>query len=200
MIDTVIFDIGNVLASFAWDDYIRRTLKDPVLIEKANDAIRGHGLWDEFDRGVMSKEEIVDGFVSYATDCEREIRLLCEHLGECMAHFDEAIPWVKSVKATGRRVFYLSNYSRDIMADKPDVLDFMPLMDGGVFSCNVHLLKPDRAIYACLCDKYGLEPSHCVFLDDMEYNVKAARDFGMSGIHVKKHEQARAELAALLAE
>ena len=198
MIDNVIFDIGNVLASFTWDNYLHQTLSDPEVIKKTNDAIRGHGLWDEFDRGVMSTEEIIEGFISYAPDCEKEIRMLCEHLGRSMGHCEYSIPWIKSIKETGRHVFYLSNYSRIILFDNPGVFDFMPLMEGGVLSCDVHLLKPDRAIYACLCDKYNLEPSRCVFLDDMEANVKAARDFGMSAIHVQSHEQASAELDALL--
>ena len=199
MIDTVIFDIGNVLAPFNWAGYIRRTLSDPATIETVNDAIRGHGLWEEFDRGVMKEEDIINGFISYAPDCEREIRLLCSHLGGSMDRADYAIPWLRSVKETGRRVMYLSNYSRFIMNDNPGVLDFLPMMNGGVFSCDVHLLKPDPAMYDCICKKYGLTPSRCAFLDDMEGNAKAARDFGMTGIHVKNHEQAKAELDAILA-
>ncbi|MBQ9566045.1 MAG: HAD family phosphatase [Synergistaceae bacterium] len=198
MIDTVIFDIGNVLAGFDWDGYIRRTLGDGPSLARVNDAIRNHGLWDEFDRGVMDTEEIVEGFIRFAPDCEKEIRLLCATLGDCMRRSDYAIPWLRSVKETGRRVLYLSNYSRIIMKNNPGVLDFMPLMDGGVFSCDVRLLKPDRAIYACLCERYSLSPSRCVFLDDLEANVQGARDFGFHGLRFQSYEQARAELERLL--
>ena len=200
MIDTVIFDIGNVLAAFDWDGYIRQALGGSPRLAEVNGAIRGHGLWDELDRGVMDTEEIVAGFVSYAPDCEREIRRLCSNLGACMRRSDHAIPWLRSVKGAGKRVLYLSNYSRVIMRGNPGALDFLPLMDGGVFSCDVRLIKPDPAIYACLCERYGLEPSRCAFIDDLEANVQAAKDAGFHALRFQSYGQAREDLEKLLAQ
>ena len=198
MIDTVIFDIGNVLAEFNWDRYIHGILNDEEIISRVNGAVWGSGLWEEFDRGVMDDGEIIGGFISHAQDVEREIRLACAHIGGCIIHQDHAIPWIRELKAAGYRVLYLSNYSRIIMRGNPGVLDFLPLMNGGVFSCDVHLLKPDPAIYARICAEYRLTPSSCVFIDDVEGNVQAARNFGMSAIQCKNYEQARGDLHALL--
>ncbi|MBR1671627.1 MAG: HAD family phosphatase [Fretibacterium sp.] len=198
MIDTVIFDIGNVLAEFNWDRYIHQILDDEGVIGRVNEAIWGHGLWEEFDRGVMDDEAIIAGFVSHAPEVEREIRLACARIGGCITRLDHAQPWLREVRATGRRVLYLSNYSRIIMKGNPGALDFLPLTHGGVFSCDVHLLKPDRAIYARICREYGLTPSSCVFIDDVEGNVQAARDFGLNVIQCRSYEQARADLSAML--
>ena len=84
------------------------------------------------------------------------------------------------------------------MNSRPDVLDFLPLMDGGVFSCYVGQVKPDPAIYRTISEKYGLTPEECVFLDDNKANIDAARDFGMNGIHFVSFEQADKELQELL--
>ena len=100
-----------------------------------------------------------------------------------MGKMDYAIPWISELKERGYRVLFLSNYSEFIMNSKPEVLDFLPLMDGGVFSCYVGLIKPDPAIYQKICDKYDLDPAECVFIDDNEENVKAARDFGLNALH-----------------
>ena len=80
----------------------------------------------------------------------------------------------------------------------PNVVDFLPLTDGGVFSYEVHLLKPDRAIYEEICKKYSLIPSECIFIDDRKENVEAARTFGMQAIHFKSYEDTDKELQEML--
>ena len=198
MIGTIVFDIGNVLIRFDWEGYIRRVLDDPDAIAEAEDAIWGHGLWVELDRGVMSDEEILEGFIAHAPSREREIRLLWDRIGECVHKLDYAIPWIQNLKDAGRRVLYLSNYSRRIRDANPGALDFLPLMDGGVFSCDVGLIKPDRAIYAKLCETCGLTPSECLFIDDVAENVKGALDYGFQAFRFQSCEQARARIEDLL--
>ena len=48
-------------------------------------------------------------------------------------------------------------------------------MDGWVVSAFERLMKPDPSNYLLLCDRYGLEPSSCLFVDDNEDNVIGAR-------------------------
>ncbi|MBQ4401784.1 MAG: HAD-IA family hydrolase, partial [Synergistaceae bacterium] len=108
--------------------------------------------------------------------------------------------WLKSLKSRGYRLLYLSNYSRYVMNCNPDVLDFLPLMDGGIFSCDVKLIKPDRRIYEALAEKYSLKPSECVFIDDLERNVKAGRDFGFQAIQFGTLSQTQRDLEKLLKE
>lgn len=98
------------------------------------------------------------------------------------------------MKNKGYNVYYLSNYSHFNMSTAPEVLDFIPYMDGGIYSCDVQLLKPDMAIYELLCKKYELVPSECVFIDDRKENVEAARAFGMQVIHFKSYETADKQL------
>ena len=43
------------------------------------------------------------------------------------------------------------------------------------------MIKPDRQIYAYLLERYGLLPQECLFLDDLEQNVEAARQAKMAG-------------------
>jgi 2-haloacid dehalogenase len=51
-----------------------------------------------------------------------------------------------------------------------------------VVSGQVGLLKPDRRIFALLCDRAGVMPSDCVFIDDSPKNVAGARAAGMDAI------------------
>ena len=60
------------------------------------------------------------------------------------------------------------------------------------------LVKPDPRIYRVFCERYGLAPEACVFIDDSEVNVASARRFGMQGIHFAGDTRAlRKELIAL---
>ena len=74
----------------------------------------------------------------------------------------------------------------------------MKLMDGGIMSYEVQLIKPDLVIYQTLMERYDLQPEECVFLDDTVRNVEAAQALGIAGIVVTSQEQAKKELETLL--
>ena len=43
--------------------------------------------------------------------------------------------------------------------------------------------KPDPAIYQLLCERYGLTPAECLFVDDNADNCEGARIAGMQAVH-----------------
>ena len=57
--------------------------------------------------------------------------------------------------------------------------------DGGVASCEVNIHKHESRIYRCLLDKYGLDASECIFIDDNRANVQTAFQLGMNSIQMK---------------
>jgi len=69
-----------------------------------------------------------------------------------------------------------------------------------VDSAFVGVRKPDPAIYAIALERLELPAGECVFIDDLERNVVAARELGFATVHFADTEQAIAELDALLAE
>ena len=146
MIRNVILDIGRVLIGFEWMDYIHK-LFDEETGQRVTDALWKTQYWWELDRAVLSEEEILEMFYSVEPDLKDEIKEAFDRVGECMTRCDYAIPWIEDLKERGYKVYYLSNYSEHLMQANPDVLDFLPHMDGGVFSCYVQLIKPDPEIY-----------------------------------------------------
>ena len=200
MISTVIFDIGNVLVDFDWDGFIHRMFPGrEELITELDEAVWGSGRWDRLDAG-DPPEEVFTNIIAHDPKHEQELRKVFANVGDTLRKRPATPVWITDLKSRGYRVLYLSNYSRYVMGLNPDVLDFLPLMDGGVFSCDVRLIKPDRRIYECMAEKYSLNPSECVFIDDIERNVKAGRDFGFHTIQFRTLEQAQHDLNALLEE
>jgi hypothetical protein len=66
-----------------------------------------------------------------------------------------------------------------------------------VLSCEVRLVKPDRAIYKHCLNGLNVRPSETLFVDDNEVNVKAARALGITSIRFRSTTQLRDELAGL---
>lgn len=65
-------------------------------------------------------------------------------------------------------------------------------------SSKAGLRKPDPRIYQLMCERLGLAPEQCVYLDDLGINCKPAAALGMAAIKVTSGEQALADLSALL--
>lgn len=197
MIDTVIFDIGNVLMDFDYHPYVKRLLGDEETIERVNHAIFRSRLWDELDRG-QDTDEIFRKMVQTEPEYEKEIKLTFDRVGECMKRQEYAVPWIRELQKRDYRVLYLSNYSPHTMMANIDVLNFIPFMDGGIFSCDVKVNKPDPEIFRLLFEKYGLEPSECAFIDDDQRNIDTALSLGLNAIRFTGYHQARIELEDLL--
>ena len=200
MITTVIFDVGNVLVDFDWEGFIHRMFPGrEELIAELDVAVWGSGRWDRLDAG-DDPEEVLASIIAYSPSHEKELRKVFANVGQTLRKREATPSWLKSLKSRGYRLLYLSNYSHYVMNCNPDVLDFLPLMDGGIFSCDVKLIKPDRRIYEALAEKYSLKPSECVFIDDLERNVKAGRDFGFHAIQFGTLSQTQRDLEAILQE
>jgi putative hydrolase of the HAD superfamily len=73
------------------------------------------------------------------------------------------------------------------------------LFDDIVCSAEVGMAKPEAAIFVLSAERLGLDPGECVFVDDLDTNVEAARQVGMLGLifRVDKGDDLRAQLAGL---
>jgi putative hydrolase of the HAD superfamily len=73
------------------------------------------------------------------------------------------------------------------------------LFDDIVCSAEVGMAKPEPGIYTLAAERLGLPPGQCVFVDDLDTNVEAARGVGMQAVlfRVDKGDDLRAQLAAL---
>ncbi|MBQ0078684.1 MAG: HAD family phosphatase [Eubacterium sp.] len=199
MIKTVIFDIGRVLVEYDWVDYFGGLFDwNKKTMEAVRNAFFEHNIWKEVDRGRWSDEELMEAFISFEPDYEEEIKLAWAEIGTAIKESAHTKPWINDLKARGYQTLYLSNWSHHLLDVAAPAMTFVDIMDGGVFSCDVELIKPDPAIYHAIIDKYDLVPEECVFLDDKQENIEAALGVGMQGIVVKNHEQAAADLEALL--
>ena len=199
-IDTVVFDIGGVLVELGRFRFLE---KKGFTGEKANRvmyATMRSKDWVQMDLNNIPVEEILERFIRNDPEMEEEIRHMFGDLNGIVEPRESSLPWLRRIKESGRRILYLSNYSHKIMRECADALYFLPEMEGGLFSCDVHMVKPDPDFFRLLIEKYQLDPARCVFIDDIEANLEGARAVGMHTILFENPAQAEAELDRMLEE
>ncbi len=197
MITTLIFDIGNVLADFVWEKHYRSFGFTEEVFDRLVKATVKNSLWNEYDRGVLTDEEVLQGFIDSDPGIEKEIRQVLNDIGPIVARNDYAIPWIQELQKKGYRCLYLSNFSRKAHRECAAALDFIPYMDGGILSYQDKVIKPMPEIYQLLIDRYRLVPEECVFMDDTPENLDGAEKFGIHTIHFQNQAQAINELRKL---
>ena len=142
MIKNVVFDVGKVLLDFDWQGFFERLQFTPEVYEKVADATVRSALWNEFDRSKMSDEEILQGFLEGAPDCEADIMRFWDNLGNAMKRYDYTPSWIAGLQEKGYGVYLLSNYPRRIYSQSIEELSFVENVDGAVFSFEVQALNP----------------------------------------------------------
>lgn len=194
MIKQIVFDIGNVLTDFRW----RKVLENCGFSEEAEKALAQgvflNSVWAEYDRGVMGDEAVTAALKKACAGFEREFDVLYEHFSELVEERPFAEPLVSALKEAGYSVYILSNYGDTMYRCNAVRFAFLKKVDGGIFSYREKVIKPDPAIYRLLLDRYGLKARECLFLDDLEANVRAARDMGMEAETVNSRDTIMAAL------
>lgn len=199
MINTVIFDIGMVLVYFRWKELFADLGFEGEKFDKIAEATVHNSWWNEFDKGLMGVEEVVDKYAQTAPEYGVEIAKIYDYSNQFIEVFDYTDPWIHELKERGYKVYVLSNWSKPAYeANKDTHMSFLKEMDGGILSFREGIIKPDRAIYQLLCDRYGINPREAVFLDDNVANITAAKEFGLHAIHFKNYQQAKEELEKYL--
>ncbi len=195
MIDTIVFDIGGVLAHFSWEGSIKSLYGDTELFRRVYAATAGNiDKWFQMDRGTITLEQAVDIFVASDPEIEQEIRHAVDIFLGDITTYDYSEQWVLGLKHKGYKVYILSNYGEGSFKKCLPRFPFMNHVDGAVISYQTKMLKPEQGIYKFICDKYDINPQNAVFLDDLEENVEGARKFGLHGIVFRGYKDALQKL------
>ena len=182
MIDTIVFDMGGVLIDFSAQLFTERLQvsgEDRALLERH--VLRTTD-WVRLDRGTITEAEmLVHACANLPRRLHAAADYIINHWNEPIVPIEGTAEVVRQLKARGYALYLLSNagvrqhsYWNDIPGSE--------CFSGTVISADLHLLKPEAAIYQALFDKFDLTPANCIFVDDLPLNVEAAQNAGMQGI------------------
>lgn len=189
--------MGNVLL-----DYNPQFVLDTFCSSEEEKAVIDRELfngpeWKMGDRGdIKDKDrfELVKGRVP--EKYHAALKNCADNWDICMNPLEGAREFCESVKNSGYGIYVLSNASDLFYVYFPK---FLPLdFFNGVFvSSDYLMLKPDVKIYKAFLEKYGLNGSECLFIDDREDNVAGASQAGLNTFRFKGNYN---EILKLLSE
>jgi putative hydrolase of the HAD superfamily len=180
-IDTVVFDLGNVLVSFQ----PKREMETLYGVQNAQKmySLFFPDLWNAYDQGILDKEMLVEKATMQDQALHEQIADWMERWTNYLLPYPENVRLVLRLKERGFKTYILSNINEDAL-QALEARGLFDLFDGGIYSCKEKLIKPDHKIYEKLLDIYALKADRCLFIDDSLANIQAAKKAGMQGLHL----------------
>jgi len=178
----IIFDFGNVLVDFKPVEYLGRQFSDKLIIDKLTDLIFRSQEWLMMDQGLLTQDEAIEIYCAREPGYRNEIRKAIKNSNDIVLPINDTIDLIPRIKEAGHRLYYLSNMPKELRDYLLENHGYINEFDGGVFSCDVKLIKPSPEIYRYLINKYDLVPGECIFFDDAPANVTAAEKEGIKGV------------------
>ncbi|GAB5487668.1 MAG: HAD family phosphatase [Parasphingorhabdus sp.] len=182
-IDTVIFDVGNVL--YQWD---LRCLFEKLIDDKQE--------LDWFLSTVVTPEwhfqhDAGRPLAEMVPERIAEFPQYEEHINAYATRFVETIPGpvkgslaiVDKLTAKGTAIFGITNFGSEFWTQfRPTASVFNHFIDI-VVSGDEKLMKPDQAIYELALRRFNRKASQCIFVDDRLENVEGGEKLGITGHH-----------------
>lgn len=190
-IDTIIFDMGSVLV----DDIGYELYKDTNIPEEYHKELyeligdylffKTKGTKNKTEIMKCNFDEIVEYMVSISPEHLRQYILeALNKMCDSLFVFPYTYDLLNLLRSKGYKLFYLSNWDKWSFEKEGYIFDkLLKQFDGGLFSYECGIEKPDTEIYYKLVNKYGINTSTSLFFDDKYENVETAVKYiGMHGI------------------
>ena len=206
MIEAVIWDFGGVFTTSPFEAFARyeREKGIPVgVIRKINSTNHENNAWAMFERAALDFAGFDAAFAAEAKMLGYEIPgrdVIALLAGDFRPEMIEALRRIKAKFKTGCITNNMPADASAAVATSRSIYsrEIMELFDELIESSKIGIRKPDPRIYMMMCEKLGLTPEACVYLDDLGGNLKPARAMGMTTIKVESGPQAIGELEAAL--
>ena len=208
-IAAVIFDFGGVITSSPCDAFNRLEAARGLpqdFVRKVNAIDPDSNAWARFERAQVSAAEFDALFAAEARAQGFELSGR-DVLGVLAGTVRPAmVRALDQLRDAGFRIACITNNVPTGKGaglarshDRSDELEqIFARFEHVIESSKAGVRKPDPRIYLMMCEKLGLEPNVCVYLDDLGVNCKPAAQLGMAAIKVTGEAQALADLSALV--
>ena len=198
-INTIIFDLGNVLVN--WDPLHVFNEKYFDSLEKRDQFFKEICTmdWNERQDEGRSIVEATQELIEKYPEWEQSIRDYYGRWTEMLGGpIHASVEILSQLKASGKyKIYALTNWQAGLFDIALVRYNFLHWFDGRVVSGEEKLRKPFPAFYQRLLDRYNVNPSEALFIDDSLRNIKAAEAMGIKSIHFQDANQLRDELSKM---
>jgi putative hydrolase of the HAD superfamily len=155
------------------------------------------------ERGEISEPDFLED-LSWGLEAELghrpKLHRFREIYFEALHPNDPMLDLMRELRDRGLRMAILTNNVREWEELWRSKLPLDEIFELVVDSAWVGMRKPDHKIYLLTIDRLGdgLVPAECLFVDDNQLNVEAARELGMTAVQFHSNEQAIGEIRIAL--
>lgn len=176
MIKNIIFDVGGVIVKGHPSDILESINIDKELKEEVINKFFSN--WSDLDLGLVTLKEKFNK-CNFSFDINDELKNILINCFKYREFNEDILELIHTLKNNNYNynVYILSNNNFDTV-EYLRSLDFYKYIDGDCFSCFYHVVKPDEELYKILIDKYDLDISCSLFIDDNEKNIDMANELG----------------------
>lgn len=141
-------------------------------------------------------QEATDEKVAEWPEYETQIRAFYGRWVEMLGGpIEETVKYLHDLKSQQtHELLALTNWSHETFPIALERYDFLHWFSGIVVSGVEKVIKPQREIFEILLNRYAVEPSRAVFIDDNADNVKGAQALGIHGVHFTSPKQLKQDL------
>ncbi len=193
--EIVVFDLGGVLIDWDPRHLYRKMFDDESEMDRFLAEICSTGWNLQMDRG-MPFEEGVAALSRQHPEMSAYIEAFWKRWPEMIeGAIDGTVDILESLHGKGVPLFALSNWSAQTWPYARDRFKFLNLFEGLVISGFEGTMKPEKAIFNILLERYAIDPRDAVFIDDRAENIAVAETFGIHGIRFSSPAKLSIDLA-----
>ena len=187
MIKNIIFDLGNVVMPTSNKlGIVKQFFKDENDAQVFRNYIFKSKYWELMDLGKMTNKEVADAIIeNKLVDVSNyeEIRDFMMKWFTKRSINEEVVKLGKKLKSNGYNIYILSNMASCTYEYIKDQDDFFSIVDGTVVSAYEKVKKPDKKIFKILLERYNLNATECLLIDDDDTNktLEVANSIGIKG-------------------
>jgi putative hydrolase of the HAD superfamily len=186
-----ILDIGNVICEWNPEKLISNIFTDKTEQKDAFEVTVSHPDWVSLDRGTLSLDEVVQKTIERSDLDPSKLESIYLKAPHSLKPIETTISAIKTLLSETHIKFYvLSNMPKHAWEYLQDQYSIWSYFEGIIISSHEGFVKPEQEIFALLCERFRMNPLHCVFFDDLEKNVVAAKQYGMHGELIKNNQLA----------
>ena len=195
MISTIIFDLGGVLFTNGAGLFVQYLAERYHYKEALLDAVIHGPTGSAYRSGSMSSGDFWKIFkASFPLPLgAAELERIWEFQYELIEETREIILELRKKY----RVYYLSDTVKKRVDNLQKKYRFLTLFEGGVFSHEAGIRKPNPEIYKKVLARAGVSGTEAVFIDDKAHNLAPAAALGIHTIHFTNSRQLKRDLARL---
>lgn len=195
-VDTVVFDLGNVLIPWDRRFLYEQLIDDPAQLRHFLDEVLTLEANAELDRG-MPLADVVAGLIERHPEHAELLQAFADRWIETVGPvIEESVTLLERLVAGGVPCYALSNWGRDTFEQAEHRFPFLGWFEGRIISGYEGVVKPEPEIFQLLCERFDLTPERTLFIDDSATNIDAARRLGFAVHHFAAPAALEADLLA----